>query len=290
MNDEVLFTQQWATVADLLHRETGRALKSAFGVTYLAFCLLASVRSHEGRMMLSEFPRGALASANTVTVAAARAAERGYLEKRRCAHDRRAVEVAETPEGARVVDRGFEAIYARLLATVWKNHARSDIDETMHEFASVARKLGIGSAEINHCCHPVLTPSYLMCVAGLLRRWEACTVRFAGLAFTEYRCLALLEHRLGSLSCASIADELVLDRSTVSPLVARLADAGCAMVEVGPDRRCRCVSLTDKGRVVAALATAELEKVTAGLFSDAPRAVKARANELHMRMYASCIS
>ena len=289
MNDEVLFTQQWATVADLLHREIGRALRSAFGVTYLAFCLLASVRSHGGRMALSAFPRDALANANTVTVAAAKATKQGYLEKRRCANDRRALEVAETPRGARIVESGFEAIYARLCVTVWKNHARRDIDETMHEFASVASKLGIDSVEINHRCHPVLTPSYLMCVAGLLRQWESRTARFAGLTFSEYRCLALLEHRLGSLSCAAIADELVLDRSTVSPIVTRLADAGYTVVEVGLDRRCRCVSLTGKGRVVAALVTSELENTTAELFSDASPSVKARANELHMRMYASCI-
>ena len=274
MNDEVLFTQQWATVADLLHREIGRALRSAFGVTYLAFCLLASVRSHGGRMALSAFPRDALANANTVTVAAAKATKQGYLEKRRCANDRRALEVAETPRGARIVESGFEAIYARLCVTVWKNHARRDIDETMHEFASVASKLGIDSVEINHRCHPVLTPSYLMCVAGLLRQWESRTARFAGLTFSEYRCLALLEHRL---------------RSTVSPIVTRLADAGYTVVEVGLDRRCRCVSLTGKGRVVAALVTSELENITAELFSDASPSVKARANELHMRMYASCI-
>lgn len=290
MNDEVLFTQQWAALADLLHREIGRALKDAFGVTYLAFCLLASVRSHGGLMTLADFPYEALASPNTVTVAAAQAARRGYVEKRRSADDRRVVQVAETPEGGSAVDRGFDAIYRRLRATVWKNHARSDIEETMLAFPDVVRKLGIDPIEINHRCHPILTPSYLMCVAGFLRRWEGCIARFAGLSFSEYRCLALLEHRLGSLSCAAIADELALDRSSVSPVVSRLSREGYVAVGTGSDRRCRSVALTDKGTVVAALATAELEKVTAGLFSDAPASLKARANELHMRMYASYIA
>ena len=290
MNDEVLFTLQWATMADLLHREIGRALKDSFGLTYLAFCLLASIRSHGGRMTLSEFPQGTLAKANTVAVAADRAEGRGYLEKRRCEADRRIVQVAETPVGGLVLEQGFEAIHARLCATAWKNHAQDDIDETMHDFPGVVRKLGIDPIEINHRCHPVITPSYLMCIAGFLRRWEACTSRFARLSFTEYRCLALLEHRLGSLSCAAIADELVLDRSSVSPIVSRLARKGYVAVESGSDRRCHSVSPTDKGAVVAALATAELEKVTAELFSDASPSIKARANELHMRMYASYIA
>ncbi|WP_270295265.1 hypothetical protein [Eggerthella sinensis] len=70
MNDEVLFTFQWAAVVDGLHRELGMLLKRSLGVTYLMFCLMASVRSHEGRMTLADFPRGTLANDNTVVVAA----------------------------------------------------------------------------------------------------------------------------------------------------------------------------------------------------------------------------
>lgn len=290
MNDEVLFTQQWAAVATILHREIGRNLKNTFGVTYLMFCLLASLRSHGGSMTLSDFPRGTLANDNTVVVAVNKAARLGLLEKRRCIDDRRIVQMMGTVAGEAVVDQGFELIYNRLCATVWRNHEQADIDQTMLSFPGVVSRLGIALMEINHRCHPVLTPSYLMCVAGFLRRWEACTFRFAGLPFVQYRCLALLEHRLGSLTCAAIADELVLDRSSVSSLVARLTTEGYANVKIGSDRRSRSVSLTDKGKVVAALATVELEKVTAELFTDAPPSIKAKANELHMRMYASYIA
>ena len=195
-----------------------------------------------------------------------------------------------TVAGEAVVDQGFEVIYDHLCATVWRNHEQTDVDQTMLSFPGVVSRLGIALVEINHRCHPVLTPSYLMCVAGFLRRWEACTFRFAGLSFVQYRCLALLEHRLGSLTCAVIADELVMDRSSTSPLVARLAAEGYVRVKMGTDRRSRSVSLTDKGKVVAALVTVELEKVTAELFTDAPPSIKAKANELHMRMYASYIA
>lgn len=290
MNDEVLFTQQWATVATILHREIGRSLKDTFGVTYLMFCLLASLRSHGGSMILADFPRGTLANDNTVVVAANKAARLGLLEKHRCEDDRRVVRITGTTAGEAVVDQGFEAIYDRLRATVWRNHEQADIEQTMLSFPGVVSRLGIASVEINHWCHPVLTPSYLMCVAGFLRHWEACTFRFAGLPFVQYRCLALLEHRLGSLTCATIAEELMLDRSSVSPHVAHLAAGAYVKVEVGGDRRSRRVSLTDKGRVVAALVTAELETITAELFADASPSVKAKANELHMRMYASYIA
>lgn len=289
MQDEVLFTLQWATMADLVHREIGRALKEAFGLTYLMFCLMASVRSHGNSMTLSEFPSGVLANDNTVVVAANECARLGLLAKRRCEDDRRVVRLQETPAGGLVLERGFKEIYRHLRATVWSNHTRADIDQTMHAFPSVVEKLHISPVEMNHRCHPVVTPSYLMCVAGFLRKWELCTQRYAGLSFTEYRCLALLKHRIQALSCAAIADELMLDRSSVSPIVSHLAREGYATIKTGRDRRSRTVAPTARGGVAAALVTAELEKITAWLFSDADAAIKAKANELHMRMYASYI-
>lgn len=289
MNDEVLFTFQWAAVVDGLHRELGMLLKRSLGVTYLMFCLMASVRSHEGRMTLADFPRGTLANDNTVVVAANGAVHRGLLEKRRSPDDRRIMQLSETDAGAAAVDRGFRDVHAYLTNTVWRSHTDADIDQTMHAFPCVMRNLGIDAVEINHRCHQVITPSYLMCIAGFLRRWETRIACFAGLTFTEYRCLALLEHRLSALSCALIASELRLDRSSISPVVARLEKRGYVDVGRGTDRRTHAVSLTDKGSVVAVLATAQLERATAELFSDARPADKAKANELHMRMYASYI-
>lgn len=159
-------------------------------------------------MTLSQFPCRALASDNTVAVAANECDRRGFLAKRRCEDDCRIVRVRETDEGGIVLERGFEGIYRYLRASVWREYTIDHIDQTMHAFPNVVERLHISTSEVNHRCHPIIAPAYLMCLAGFLRKWEQTTRRYAGLSFTEYRCLALLEHRVTVLTCAALADEL----------------------------------------------------------------------------------
>lgn len=290
IQDEVLFTPQLATVVTDLHRRIGQAIDEACQASYLAFCLLSSVRSHGGSMALAEFPRAALGNENTVTVAANELARRGLADKSRCPSDGRVAILNETAAGSQAIREGYGGIYGCLRSTVWANHADEDIVEIMHAFPSVADKLGIGREEINHACHPALTPAYLMIVSALLRRWTQTVASFAGLSFTEYRCLALLETRPAPLSCAAIADTLMLDRSSVSSLVAKLGRAGLVAANPGQDRRQREISLTEKGEVSAALITAKLGRITADLYAGADPQLKAKTNELHMRMYATYAS
>lgn len=289
VNDEVLFTPQWATVIAALHRETATMLRESFGVSYLSFCMLASVRSHGGRALLSELPHGALARANTVAAAARAAVRRGYLSRSDGQRDARLAEVRETPAGSRAIDEGFEAVHGRLARSVWRAYTEEDLVATMGVLRAFLPRLGIDALEVNGLCHPVVPPAHLLAVASLLRTWESCMLSFASLSFTEYRCLALLEHQRDPLSCVEIAQGLVLDRSTVSPLVSDLARKRFVEEAKTGSRRCRYVSLTKRGEVATALATSRLGDVTATLFSDVPMPVKAKANELHMRMYASFV-
>lgn len=287
IQDEVLFTPQLATVVVDLHRRIAETIDETCGVSYLAFCLLSSVRSHGGSLLLADFPRGALANENTVVVAANALARAGLVDKGRFASDGRLAVLQERESGAHALERGYDGVYRSLRATVWANHADEDIEEIMCAFPSVAEKLGIGAEEINRLCHPILTPAYLMIVAALLRRWGRVVAQFAGMSFAEYRCLAVLEARPLPLPCAAIAETLMLERSSVSALVAKLARKGLVTYGSGADRRHKAIALTEKGEVSAALVTGKLGRVTADLYAGVNPFLKAKTNELHMRMHAT---
>lgn len=238
-------------------------------------------------MSLSSFPRSVLGNENTVVVAAAKLAKAKLIEKQREADDGRVVVLSETVQGADVLRGCFDAIYDYLRATVWRDHSDEDILEIMHAFPTVAEKLGVDRVEINNACHPIMTPAYLMILLALLRQWEAVVQRYADLSLTEYRCLSLLETRPASMPGSVMAETLMLDRSTVSLAVSRLHARNLVSLVVGNDRRCREVVTTDKGDVVAALVTAKLGRVTAELYSGVDASLKAKTNELHMRMHAT---
>ena len=289
IEDEVLFTPHLATIVVDLQRTLSHIIRETCGLSLLAFCLLASVRSHDGTMALAAFSRKAIARENTVVVAAAELAEAGFVRKERSEEDGRVVVLTETAEGSAALEEGFSRVYERLRATVWSGHDDADIKEIMTAFPSLSDKLGIDRVEINHRCHPSMTPAYLMVVSALLNTWEQEVARLSGLSFTDYRCLVLLESRPSPLPCSTIASMLMLEKSSVSALVARLRKGG--LVTVAPsaegDRRVKTVGLTEKGEVVAPLLTAKLGKATAELYAGVDPSLKARTNELHMRMYGT---
>lgn len=287
IQDEVLFTPQLATVVVDLHRRISDAIADACEVSFLEFCLLSSVRSHDGSLMLAEFPRDALANENTVVVAANSLARAGLVNKGRCSDDGRLTVLGENAGGARALEWGYDGVYRSLRSSVWAHHTDEDIEEIMHAFPSVARQLDIGMVEINQRCHPVLTPAYIMIVAALLRRWARVVAQYAGLSFAEYRCLAVLEARPMPLSCAAIAETLMLERTSVSALVAKLARKQLVSSGSGSDRRHKAISLTEKGEASAALVTGKLGRVTAELYVGVDALLKSKTNELHMRMHAT---
>jgi DNA-binding MarR family transcriptional regulator len=68
-----------------------------------------------------------------------------------------------------------------------------------------------------------------------------------GLRVTQYSLLATLA-RSGPAPLTTLADELVMDRTTLSRNLLPLERAGLVLLEPGQDRRTRCASLTDDGR------------------------------------------
>lgn len=290
IEDEVLFTPQLATVAVELQKDISAILDTYLGVSYTEFCLLASLQSHKGIMLLSDFPTSIGANANTVVAASSRLHEKGLISKEKSPEDKRVIVLHNTEKSLSLVQEGFERVYDHLYATVWKNHSDEDIQEIMYSFGEQHKILNIEPIEVNTICHPIMTPAYFMALAGILSRWSSEVRTYSGLSLTEFRYLALLESRPRPLNCSQLAAMLFLDRSSISSITAALKNRELIVVERGEDKRTNVVSLTEKGAVCTALVNAKLSRVTALLYANIDPALKTKTNELHMRMYTTHVT
>jgi DNA-binding MarR family transcriptional regulator len=94
----------------------------------------------------------------------------------------------------------------------------------------------------------------LPCACNALRRGGRALSRLydealaeTGLKVTQYSLLAALS-RSGPAPLTALADELVMDRSTLSRNLLPLERAGLVALEPGRDRRTRCAHLPEDGR------------------------------------------
>lgn len=283
--NEVEFTPNMATAVIDVHHRITMHLKEEHGLPFLPCCVLASLRSHGGTMLIPDFPSAMISNENTVVAAAIRLEQRGLLEKTRRESDRRVVVLHETPEGAALVKRAFDGVYRQMTTTVWRRYSDGSIDEVLQAFHASAAGLGISDIEVNNEVHETLTPAFFMAIASLVRQWTQAASIAGSTSLTEYRCLALLEDRRKPLPCSELADTLLIDRSTVSAAVKSLLAKRLVRVKRGKDGRQRIVSATESGKANAARAKAELENRTAACYADAAPQLRAKANEVYARMY-----
>jgi MarR family transcriptional regulator, 2-MHQ and catechol-resistance regulon repressor len=96
---------------------------------------------HKGPLLLGDVQRKILLSSGGVTYAIDRLADKGLVERRECATDRRARYAALTPKGEGVVSRIFPAIASHIEATMSVLNGRQQ-DEAI----DLLRKLGLGAA------------------------------------------------------------------------------------------------------------------------------------------------
>ncbi len=99
---------------------------------------------------------------------------------------------------------------------------------------------------------PVIAPP-LPCACTALRRSGRALSRLyddalaeTGLRVTQYALLAALSHS-GPAPLTALADQLVMDRTTLSRNLLPLERAGLVVLEPGRDRRTRCAHLTKEG-------------------------------------------
>ncbi|HET7553737.1 MAG TPA: MarR family transcriptional regulator [Gemmatimonadaceae bacterium] len=112
------------------------------GLTLAEFAIL-EVLYHRGPLLLGEVQRKILVSSGGVTYLVDRLAGKGLVERRECAHDRRARYAALTPAGEKLVARIFPE-HARSIA-----RAVSGLSKTEQlQAITLLRKLGTSAADL----------------------------------------------------------------------------------------------------------------------------------------------
>lgn len=113
------------------------------GFTPAEFAVL-EVLYHKGPLLLGEVQRKVLVSSGGITYLVDRLEERGLVERRPCAEDRRARYAALTKEGEALMRRIFPAHAERL------ERALSGLDEDeKREAVRLLRKLGLHAASLS---------------------------------------------------------------------------------------------------------------------------------------------
>jgi MarR family transcriptional regulator, 2-MHQ and catechol-resistance regulon repressor len=108
----VVLSRAYAAVSAVARRDIER-----HGLTPAEFGVLEAL-FHRGPMLLSEVQRKILVSSGGMTYLVDRLAERGLVERRACASDRRATYAALTAEGERFIAGVFPEHAARILDAV----------------------------------------------------------------------------------------------------------------------------------------------------------------------------
>lgn len=112
------------------------------GLTLAEFAIL-EVLYHRGPLLLGEVQRKILVSSGGVTYLVDRLAGKGLVERRECAHDRRARYAALTPAGEKLVARIFPE-HAEEIARAVSGLSK----EEQQDAITLLRKLGIAAAEL----------------------------------------------------------------------------------------------------------------------------------------------
>lgn len=102
--------------------------------------------------------------------------------------------------------------------------------------------------------HEATAGTALPCACTTLRRGGRALSRLygealapSGLKATQFALLAALE-RASQLPITALADELVMDRTTLSRNLLPLAKSGLVAIEPGADRRMKVARLTQEGQ------------------------------------------
>jgi MarR family transcriptional regulator, 2-MHQ and catechol-resistance regulon repressor len=114
---------------------------AAHGFTTLEWAILDALY-YKGPLLLGELQKKILASSGGITYLVDRLAERGLVERRECAHDRRARYAALTPEGEKVV-RQLMPGHLRAIEKAMSGLTQSE----QRECTRLLKKLGKSAAE-----------------------------------------------------------------------------------------------------------------------------------------------
>lgn len=111
------------------------------GLTSTEFGVLEALY-HKGQLLLGEVQRKILLSSGGITYTVDRLVDKGLVERRLCASDRRARYAALTPAGEALMDRIFPP-HATAIVDTMSELSAAEQDELI----ALARKLGLAAAE-----------------------------------------------------------------------------------------------------------------------------------------------
>lgn len=258
-----------ATAVDDARRSLQRGLDQACGISLKAFCLLASVHSHEGTLPLAAFPPHVFVSGRAASLAASELAHNGLVEKSYAHAGRRNLQLRETDRASATLTAGFEVAYQCLEEAAERARLLEGVEGMAKALSLAAGRLGVSDLEFDPYCHTMLTPACLIALMGLIQRWDEVGLPVTGLAFTEAQCLVLLRLHRVTASFEFMADALRVEPAEVSKLVTRLRNklfAGFSAGYVSEDY-VQKVGLTSQGAEMALTSAEELGKVVANLRS-----------------------
>lgn len=258
-----------ATAVDDARRLLQQGLDQACGISLKAFCLLASVHSHEGALPLASFPPHVFVSGRAASLAASELAHNGLVEKSYAHAGRRNLQLRETAQASATLATGFEVAYQCLEEAAERARLLEGVEGMAKALSLAAGRLGVSELEFDPCCHALLTPACLIALMGLIQRWDQEGQPATSLTFTEAQCLVLLKlHRIAT-SFEFMADILRVEPAEVSKMVARLRNKFFAGFSAGyfGDSYSQKVGLTPQGAEMALTSAEELGKVVANLRS-----------------------
>lgn len=274
-------------------RLLSRALKLWYGLTVSEYCLLSALGATERPVRVKTLADFLMLKRGTVLDMLTVLETRRLIEKHSDVDDHRVMQVDLTTEGGRIAIAAPRRLYALQERTFWRDLPEHDLSEVI--FCNVHRgvdalrgkpvpqiRAGVAREEV-----PV---ELLLCGSAMIDAWESAVRQGSGLAFSEYRILAVLEES-GAMASTAISDRLRIEQSNVSVYKRRLIALGFVR-EVHEDHDGRRVLLqcTKEGaKLVRRLANA-VGRVTCLTHEHLPDVEIMTVNAWYARMYRNLVS
>lgn len=270
-------------VTDLAHRGFGLA----YNELVILFLLLCAPRP----LATAETCAYAMISRKTAFSLLSDMEDRGLIEKDCDPRDRRRMTMRLTSRGSRLVGGVLDA-----LDTMWGTYLCENLPSrefatymslaTINVSLDVLRGSHVDMPELDDC-HEFYSVGHLVYWRALSGRWADVVRKTAGLTFTSFGILALLDDQ-GALSTSDIVDALMAQRSEVSVRTRQLAELG--HVEVARDAadgRRTSVRITPSGRRVARDLKARLDEITLTVTAGRDDRTASIINVWYSRMYSN---
>ena len=241
----------WSVSADLLttlsvlDRELSEGLKESCGLSLTQFRIMLKLEELGKRSRVRDIAAAIDLKSNTVSSAIAKLEEAGHVERGRLPEDGRAVCVALTRKGKRLIGKVKDELAARF-DEAWgdvPDEVSASMDDVMRFIGALVEKQPVETEGAGFSSEYVTTiaESYDT-VVGTLKS----SVR---LPLTEWRALNELDEAGGSLRMSQLTSRLMIPRNTATWITDELERSALVRRAAGDEAANSVyVELTDEGR------------------------------------------